>query len=1010
MTMSGSKKLFLSAVTSEFGAYRTLLSQDLKRPTLAVHVQEDFVVTGGKTMAKLDAYLRECDGVIHLVGKATGAAPSAAEVATLLATYPDFGARLPPLAAALRNTQPGLSYTQWEAYLALYHGKPLFVYRPTDFELDSLHVPRGALFARDAAQEQAQREHYCRLCDLGHDRGQFLNEERLSSAVLRDLVEILPRLEPSIDVPPTRLRHTAERLIGRDLELTRLDAAWNNPQCNVVVVRAFGGMGKTSLVATWMAELAAKNWRGAERVYDWSFYSQGTNDQRAASADHFMAIALKEFGDPDPRLGSAWDRGARLAALVRASRCLLVLDGVEPLQYPPGPMHGKFKDPGIEALLKGLVGLNPGLCVVTTREKVVDIQQHYGRSADDMDLVALTDLAGAALLHHAGARRAGAKAVPADHAELQAASREVRGHGLTLQLLGKYLRLAEGGDIRKRDTVKLVDAEREYKNDATRPYGHAFKAMEAYERWFEREGAAGAQQLATLRLLGLFDRPASADCLEALRAAPPIAGLTEALVGTSEREWNVALKRLEEIQLVTLMADGALDAHPLLREYFAMRVRQQQPAAWKEGHRRVYEHLCEHTKEGAAPSLADLQPLYQAVAHGCQAGLQQKALEEVFRARVMRHERYSELKLGAVSDDLCAIAAFFESPWTRVSRGLSPSDTAWLRGGAAHCLGSLGRVSEALDVERSALDAHTNTGSWREVSIHAGNLSQIQLLLGDVAGAIRNAELSVAYADRSGDVFKQVSTRTTLAYAMHQAGYCDQARKLFSGAEDRFVRSGPGRHFLCTLGGFWFCDVLLADSASDSWRRTIGLPLKSRAITVRPSESVEDRATIDLRLATLQGWLIDVARDNLTLGCAALYGSILQGTPRTRCSVLLSLAVDGFRRSGRWDSLPLGLLARSWLRGLSGPRTGPDSAQADLDEAYEIAERGPMPLFQADIHLHRARLFAFNADGTRATTYPWQSAAHDLAEARRLIEKHGYGRRGPELEDAEAAILPPRKP
>jgi hypothetical protein len=31
--------------------------------------------------------------------------------------------------------------------------------------------------------------------------------------------------------------------------------------------------------------------------------------------------------------------------------------------------------------------------------------------------------------------------------------------------------------------------------------------------------------------------------------------------------------------------------------------------------------------------------------------------------------------------------------------------------------------------------------------------------------------------------------------------------------------------------------------------------------------------------------------------------------------------------------------------------------RSDLDEAWEIAERGPMPLFLADIHLHRARLF-----------------------------------------------------
>ena len=83
--------------------------------------------------------------------------------------------------------------------------------------------------------------------------------------------------------------------------------------------------------------------------------------------------------------------------------------------------------------------------------------------------------------------------------------------------------------------------------------------------------------------------------------------------------------------------------------------------------------------------------------------------------------------------------------------------------------------------------------------------------------------------------------------------------------------------------------------------------------------------------------------------------------------------------------LPHGLLTRAWIRFLSGDEPG---CREDLDEAWEIAERGPMPLFQADIHLYRARLFRDRAA---------------LAEARRLIEKHGYHRRDEELADAEAA-------
>jgi hypothetical protein len=107
--------------------------------------------------------------------------------------------------------------------------------------------------------------------------------------------------------------------------------------------------------------------------------------------------------------------------------------------------------------------------------------------------------------------------------------------------------------------------------------------------------------------------------------------------------------------------------------------------------------------------------------------------------------------------------------------------------------------------------------------------------------------------------------------------------------------------------------------------------------------------------------------------------------------------MDRLRRAGMQDYLVCGLFTRAWLRSLTGARTGPESAQADLDEAWEIAERGPMPLHMADIHLHRARLFS------REAKYPWKSPQKDLAEARRLIEKHGYLRRKDELEDAEEA-------
>ena len=64
------------------------------------------------------------------------------------------------------------------------------------------------------------------------------------------------------------------------------------------------------------------------------------------------------------------------------------------------------------------------------------------------------------------------------------------------------------------------------------------------------------------------------------------------------------------------------------------------------------------------------------------------------------------------------------------------------------------------------------------------------------------------------------------------------------------------------------------------------------------------------------------------------------------------------------------------------------SSSGRLTVAQQIAERGPMPIFLADIHLHRARMFHDKAA---------------LAQAAQLIRDLGYGRRTEELTDAEAA-------
>ena len=120
-----SVSVFLSTVSDEFRLYRDRLRGDLTRHNVEVKVQEDFKGLGHDTLHKLDVYIAHCDAVVHLVGDMTGSAPDATEQTALLRAHPDLPVALPPLTEALSRGDP-VSYTQWEAWLALYHGKLLF--------------------------------------------------------------------------------------------------------------------------------------------------------------------------------------------------------------------------------------------------------------------------------------------------------------------------------------------------------------------------------------------------------------------------------------------------------------------------------------------------------------------------------------------------------------------------------------------------------------------------------------------------------------------------------------------------------------------------------------------------------------------------------------------------------------------------------------------------------------------------------------------------------------------
>lgn len=764
--------------------------------------------------------------------------------------------------------------------------------------------------------------------------GHFADSETVSVRITRVDIGRLPRATGT--------------LFGRSEMFEHLDRLWADPAIGVAAVVAEGGTGKSVLVSRWLDQVKDRRWDGAERVFGWSFYSQGSD--RQASADEFLDAALDYFDPHGRRPNSAWDKGIALAGLMAGGKCLLVLDGLEPLQYGEAGMRGRLKDQGMQALLRGLARRgHPGLCLITSRLPLADLARWQDTSVAALELGTLSDAAGADLL--------AARGVLGSPKELEALSAEFGGHGLALALLAEWLVRHHRGDFAAAGRL------RPHRADAGRD-DHAIRVLEAVVETLNPAEAA------VMGMIGLFDRPAGPRLIAALRADPPIVGLSDALAAG---DWPALLAGLRAARLLLAEEhDGALDAHPVVRQFFGTRLKQTAPQAWRDAHCRLFDTLC-----AMAPKLPDtlgeMEPLFQSIRHGVEAGRAQGAFNDVLRARIDRgNKHFTARKWGAYGARLAALAALFDPPWTHPVAGLSPADQSFVLGDAGYGLRAVGRPGDALAPMQAALAGGEAAEDWTNAAIRAANLSEVQLLRGDVAAAVDMGRRAIGHADTSGDEFRRMGYRTTLADALAQSGEVAAARAAFVEAEAMQQAQQPDYPILYSVQGYRYCDLLLA---AGEW------------------VAVRDRASRTQGWAKQQGILLDIALDTLSLGCAAHQAARAGQGDWDMAADLLNEAVANLRRAGSLDDLPRGLLARAGFR---LERKDWDGAADDIDEAREIAETGGMRLFLADVLLMEVRL---------ALARNQADEAHPiLAKARAEIAATGYHRRDTDVAELDARL------
>jgi tetratricopeptide (TPR) repeat protein len=602
-----------------------------------------------------------------------------------------------------------------------------------------------------------------------------------------------------------------EVFVGRADRVQELSDAWERGNPHIIQLVASGGIGKSTIV--WHCLERWKEWgysglNGAPAL-DWSFYSQGQHAY-VTHSQKFLAEAARDFGiaGAEAMQSQQEQLGQRVAKEFVRTGGLVILDGVEPLQELPEVRNGALKDPGLIGFFRYLRAAplpDPGrrwLVVLTTRWEIPDLK---GLGIKKIDLNTLDDEHGADLLAQVRVDGQGLHYTPADRFrdECKKASQEYGGHALALLLLASYLLHGHGGDLARRDRVHVLPGER--KDD---PYHYARRVMRSYEQMFDdARGAEAGACRRVLCLVGLFDRPAALELIAAVRKGVPLPGLTSNL---TDVQFNTAVDTLRRLRLLTGKAEGpdaTIDAHPLIREHFGNLLQTKYPEDHRNAHRRLYEYLRQST-DPLPDSLREMEPLLEAVVHGCKAGRHKEALDEVYLPRIMRDpERYAADTLGALVPLVSVLSHFFKpEAWDRPVEqqdegrpGLpEPDQLLVLMDAGRYLTATRGYAAdEVLRAYTKAEEIGKRIGTEKQMIEILYGLWRCHLVRASLREAVKIAEdLDQRAATRGADY--RLMAKRTLAASFYFRGNFVEARKR---AEEGGALAAPDKSELGVLLG-----------------------------------------------------------------------------------------------------------------------------------------------------------------------------------------------------------------
>ena len=382
---------------------------------------------------------------------------------------------------------------------------------------------------------------------------------------------------------------------GREAELAELSEFLNTRQHPIVTIHAPAGMGKTTLVRTWLQRLTGKNDLDVECIYGWTFGSELPNDPEDLAGLEQLARCF--LGSSSNTLNTS-AKIAQLAVHFSQHKTLLVFDNVPSDIFQlnssmPMPLDWLHK------LLGYLWENNTGLCVLIT-DAVLSKTITDDPKVGVIKLQAMPAEDAKSFLLKQG--------VAADEVSLGEIVRHLNNHPLAFSYGASYLKNYYRGHKEGLDSLPIW-------KDSNGSYA-ARRILAGFSKKLK-----GTPELALLYILSFIRqsvRPQQLfECIDYLtRACSKRSGVSgywfsfilpakhhdeeEDGVGLPEwflpirgmalRKLKATYKRLEHLGLLAAEAEPeSFELHSVARDYFFSELKTYYPSDWMEFYRVLYE-------------------------------------------------------------------------------------------------------------------------------------------------------------------------------------------------------------------------------------------------------------------------------------------------------------------------------------------------------------------------------------------------------------------------------------